>query len=469
VTHSYLAYVKQSIVIALCLAAVVRAEEQKPVRLTLHPMAAPTPALKYRLLPKVTDMTSGNAAVPYGKVTAEEGHFFSDRALWDKIDDVWREMPLDQLRKEEIRIPDGPIFFLEQGARCKYCDWQLPIGEMPFYLIRLPEAQQSRRYSRMLAVKARREIADQKFEAAIKTFGTNYALARNVAKGESLVHGLIGIAMCGIMFPQVTEYIEQPDAPNLYWALSTLPTTMINMNDALGVESNALELSFPELRDVETARRTPDEWRAISYRFAVELARNFTTAERPWPKPSFEELDTKCEELAPIAKASLTKAGLTLEEVDAMSVHQLALAYFVRSCHRMFDDAAKYYMLPYPEAIEGVEASVKLINDPTDETRPLTPVVGPAMDALKATRTAIVRTDRQIAVLRMLEALRIYAAAHEGQLPQSLADLTEVPIPEDPVTCKPFVYRLVDSKAILEGPALPNAPLHYEITMAPVK
>jgi hypothetical protein len=69
----------------------------------------------------------------------------------------------------------------------------------------------------------------------------------------------------------------------------------------------------------------------------------------------------------------------------------------------------------------------------------------------------------------MLEALRIYAAAHEGQLPQSLADLTEVPIPEDPVTCKPFVYRLVDSKAILEGPALPNAPLHYEITMAPVK
>ncbi len=112
------------------------------------------------------------------------------------------------------RAADELHFLPRAGRKCKYCDWQLPIGQMPYYTILLPDAQQSRSYGRILAVKARTEIANGKFDDAIKTFQTNYALGHNVAKGETLVSGLVGIAISGLMFPQVTEFVQQPQAQN---------------------------------------------------------------------------------------------------------------------------------------------------------------------------------------------------------------------------------------------------------------
>ena len=49
--------------------------------------------------------------------------------------------------------------------------------------------------------------------------------------------------------------------------------------------------------------------------------------------------------------------------------------------------------------------------------------------------------EQQIALLRHVEALRIYAAEHDGKLPAQLADII-VPLPSDPVTGKPFTYTL---------------------------
>ena len=40
----------------------------------------------------------------------------------------------------------------------------------------------------------------------------------------------------------------------------------------------------------------------------------------------------------------------------------------------------------------------------------------------------------------MVEALRMYAAAHDGTLPDKLDDVSEVPVPADPGTGLPFEY-----------------------------
>src|SRR5213593_2791887 len=52
----------------------VAQEEARPlvVRLTVHPAAEPTPALKYRLLPEVRELTPGNAAVLYYRAFSPE-------------------------------------------------------------------------------------------------------------------------------------------------------------------------------------------------------------------------------------------------------------------------------------------------------------------------------------------------------------------------------------------------------------
>ena len=63
------------------------------------------------------------------------------------------------------------------------------------------------------------------------------------------------------------------------------------------------------------------------------------------------------------------------------------------------------------------------------------------------------RIDRHVTALQCIEAMRLYAGAHNGKFPNVLTDITQVPVPNDPVTKKPFVYRRTGSEGVLEGPA----------------
>ena len=60
------------------------------------------------------------------------------------------------------------------------------------------------------------------------------------------------------------------------------------------------------------------------------------------------------------------------------------------------------------------------------------------------------RLEQRIALLRCVEALRLYAAAHDGKLPVLLAD-APVPVPVDPITGKEFRYSLEGGTALLRG------------------
>jgi hypothetical protein len=74
------------------------------------------------------------------------------------------------------------------------------------------------------------------------------------------------------------------------------------------------------------------------------------------------------------------------------------------------------------------------------------------MPALSNARGASVRSERRIAMLRVVEALRLHAAESGGKLPSSLDEIKAVPLPIDPVTGKPFGYKLTDGKATLDAP-----------------
>lgn len=74
-------------------------------------------------------------------------------------------------------------------------------------------------------------------------------------------------------------------------------------------------------------------------------------------------------------------------------------------------------------------------------------------------------------MLRIIEAIRLFGASHEGRLPTRLADLADFPIPDDPITGGPFIYRAQGDRAVLEAPLLPDMPqrnfgARYEINFA---
>jgi len=64
---------------------------------------------------------------------------------------------------------------MDQAARFESCDWQLPIREGEFISMLLPELQQSRTWARLLSAKARLEIAEEKYDQAVRTLQTGLA------------------------------------------------------------------------------------------------------------------------------------------------------------------------------------------------------------------------------------------------------------------------------------------------------
>jgi hypothetical protein len=79
------------------------------------------------------------------------------------------------------------------------------------------------------------------------------------------------------------------------------------------------------------------------------------------------------------------------------------------------------------------------------------------------------RLDVNWAALQCAEALRSYAASHGGQLPQTLAEITEVSVPKDPMSGAAFRYTRTGAMAVLESATPPGGDAkdatRYEITM----
>jgi hypothetical protein len=135
--------------------------------------------------------------------------------------------------------------------------------------------------------------------------------------------------------------------------------------------------------------------------------------------------------------------------------------------HQLLEDGVKYYGLPYPQAIRGIDAAIERAKRAPETHGEILPLSSNILPAIRTARSATARNDREIAVLRVLEALRIYGATHRGRLPEQLSDITEVPIPDDPITGRAFQYQRDGDKALLRGPTFRDVALNYEITMVP--
>jgi hypothetical protein len=71
-------------------------------------------------------------------------------------------------------------------------------------------------------------------------------------------------------------------------------------------------------------------------------------------------------------------------------------------------------------------------------------------------RASAKHLDRDLTVWQCLEAIRLYAGAHSGRLPQTLTDIKEITVPKDPVTGEAFRYTCTGATAVLESPAAPG-------------
>ena len=452
------------------------AEPPKPKPMVVSPSTEPVPALKYRLLPNWADLNPGDAAPIYLRIRHE-----MQEEAWKQISEKpskWLASPLKDFPTAEARqfvdMWNNRLKQIDFGAHRKTCDWNytLPEERLNVIAILLPDAQSMRNWGRLLSLKARVEIAERRYDDAIRTLETGLAFSRHVGEGPFWISGLVGMAIASVMLDQCEELIAQPGAPNLYWALTALPRPLVSLRNQTENERKLLENLIPELTETELARpQNAAEWASFLERLHERLVK--------WSRMDFQQggQHPQLKNLAegtlaafkakaiPTAKDYLKNSRkLTDQQLAAMSEDQIVALYIADGYRELWDDYFKNSYLPPRIALQQFAAS---------EPRRIAAKQGPLilfveyLPALPATEYAEIRIDRRVAILRVIEAIRIHAAAHNNALPESLSQITEVPVPEDPATGKPFEYHLDGNSATLAGPkaGLPPPWPSYRITI----
>ena len=422
-----------------------------------------TTSLKYQLLPKPRERKPGNAVVFYGKIKAEEDNFFHNKEIQDKLES-YREAPLEELRDaKEIDYLPSILNDLKRGAVCEDCNWYIPIREGGYTTL-LPELQESRQYARYLQALARKQISLGKFDEAAETLKYGFAFGRHVGDNPTIVGGLVGNAIIGIMSDTLEEFIQQPGAPNLYWALTYLPQPLIDLRQNMDGEIIMFDVEFPELFDFDETIEDPGYWRHQFWKVVKNLAHMSDT--------NLEKMPLKIAAIRarsyPLAKRALIERGMAADEVEAMPVGKAILMGTARIFEEMQDEALQGYFLPYWQAKPIMDRADDNLRRMARGMEEPIPVGSTLLPATSAARTAFTRLEQRIAFLRVIEALRLHGAANGGRLPKRLADVTEVPIPVDPATGKEFLYKLSDNTGILEAaPMRRGFQLRREISFGP--
>jgi hypothetical protein len=451
--------------------ALAQAEPPPPISVTLHPQALPVRALRYHLLPEQSERTPGNAAPIYKRVIEMLGKVPADTQEQMR---EWSEMPLATFPREEVRKflqPYQETFrLIDQAAHCEYCDWGLAerlrkdgIGVL------LPEIQAMRQVVLHLSLQTRLQMAQGKWDDALRSIQTGLAMAKHTGETPPLITYLVGIAISTIMLNQVDEFIQHPEAPNLYWALTDLPHPFLDIRKAIQGERLMVYGTFPgvgeALNNPNVGPMSPQQVEKCVKALENGMLELLGFRNRV-------VLGTLIRTKHEAAQRVLIAQGRPRELVEKMPHIQVALLHALSQYDELLDDLIKWQTLPFWEGYPHYKdaptrQTLQMYNTPDSPALPLGRYLLPAVEKVFFARA---RLDRKIASLRCLEAIRLHAT-HGGKLPATLADLKEVPLPVDPVTGKSFAYRLSGEVATLAGPPprtqTPNIgnSLSYEIEL----
>lgn len=433
----------------------------------LTAVAPPTPALKYQLLfDDLGDRRPGNAAILYLDSILLMGPDTKDKA--EKALDAYvaRDNKTFDALADALELPS--VFQeLDLAGRRERCDWEPPFREMGAYTL-LPQLEPlAHGMTRLIKVKALREIERGNIQQALNALRLGYEMSNNVGNEQILISGLVSVAITSQMNDALVPLMNHPEAPNLYWALAELPTRRDILRHALDGERQWWVSSYPNI--VKTSKGqdlammvksgvdlSPEQWRSLlNYVYGlIELAGE------PAPPHPDPVKDAGAGTMSKARDEYAKTHHMTQQQVDQVDPLVVVGPYYFEQYEIAYDEMFKLRGLPYPVLLAESDKYAKFA-----EKLKVDEPANPFVQALPSIHKAIwsfARTDRQLAALTAIEALRSYAAAHGGTLPQHLEDVTETPVPANPATGKSFDYRLDQDTAVLSD-AQGDSALTYTI------
>jgi hypothetical protein len=413
--------------------------------LSVHARAIERPLMKYRLFPAEYELREGNAAPILLRFPWEHETYFSKivRTFSDYL-----ELPLTDPKLRNAGDVFTPLFYreLKRAAYRRTADWEYPIGEWPAAEILLPDAQGARAITgRGLSVWIRHKISHGKLAEAREGILVGLAVTRHYARAPFVVSQLIAAATDSMMLDRLDELVAQPNCPNLYWALTALPRPIVDLRPSIELEQRFLDMSVSGIDHLDQLQ-TEDQWmQRIDRVMDLFLDPAVIGKAKTNRKQIFDRL-------AKHARADLPgwiEGGAA--RVSKMSDAEAALRWFLHAHEGQAQEVAAFMCLEPASALPRLAALQKGF-----ETFRLEAGL-PSLFVLEKPLNvyiAIHRQQRRIDALRIVEAVRDYAATHDAHLPESLDKIVDVPIPNDLFSGKPFHYEIADGAAILSAPGI---------------
>jgi hypothetical protein len=401
--------------------------------------------------------------------------------------DRWSQLPLDRLplaeMKTELKPYERSFKAVERAARAVRCDWQLPQPVSMKTYIDDSDNHPLREAIQWLRYRISVELAEGRFEDAERSLQTASQMAKHAGEGPTLIHSLVGAAFTAIALDAAARWGTAPGSPNLYWALATLPDPLIDLRPSLAGEAEVMANTFPFFREFE--KGPVSEVRA---RELIEASRKelhalgsiaaMTTGKNPMNRDQGSGFDGFLKRLeedfaislrVPVARKWLRDLGVK----DAEQMPPLQAVYLAAwlRYREGFADIVAACMLPAGDGVREARRVADLTKKALDEVRgnSVAHVLLATLPAYERILHSHIRIRRQLAVVRAIEALRAHLAVSGGKWPASWAEVKIVPVPDDPLTGKPFGYAVKKGAAVLTAPPPEGEPptrsnnLRYEL------
>lgn len=457
------------------------------MRLRVYPKAAAVPAFKHRLIPAANDRVDGNAALFYLKAMG----FFEQhnaREALTKLERKWRdeateeqrdagdyppytwydtdpeELPMEQVRQYLKLLSFQPDFLYDAARRTRFEHDRAierepnPIG----YL--LPSIQQHRQLAREQIVRCRFAIAEGRIDDAVEIVGQMMAMGQHLGSDEFLVTCLVGAAVHGMGVESGLVLSQQPETPNLYWAIAACPNPAIDLSRAMAMERNLMFLQLPMLYEVTEAVRPAGFWADFLPRFLEGVNEAWSTysemsGERsghPWH--AFHAATVIARDYQTARDFLHEVTGISNQRLDEYPKAQVVFLAIVKFNEFALDEAMKPFVVPFASQPKNEESDLikywrsrfKSGKYPPDLTKSLLTLGDSLIPATRQVIIAAARVQQQQNLWQTVEALRLTAAENGGQFPDSLEQLA-VPAPLDPATNRPFEYEVHTGIATLHG------------------
>jgi hypothetical protein len=432
-----------ALILSLCVTARSQTGASNPevMNFELSPVAPPTPALKYQLLfDGAFDRLPGNAAPLYLDSVLLMGPDAADKA--DKALDAYNARNMTRFNSLADSLENRSLMEeLDQAGRREDCNWESPFREMGLGTL-LPHLNSIRVLSKILKVRALREIEQGKVDDALNTMRLGYEMSDKAGQEPCIISGLVSLSMTSMMDDCLKELMNRPDAPNLYWALSGFPSRRSILSTSLNGESQDWVNGVPNLAQAWRGEDlSAQQWRSVFDYYISSVS--------GWAHPMNPDVvGATSPELMQQAREQYAQTHhVTPEQAAGVDPLIVVGTFYLSQFEIARDNLFKLRELTYP-------MQMVLIRKYSDENTRLLreQPANPFLQLLSSFQKGFwrfARVDRELTALTAVEAIRSYAAESGGELPAQLSDITDTPIPLNPATGEPFEYRVDNGTATL--------------------